>query len=455
MKCLMNDCFVKQILAFGFAMLLVATIKCNIAVSAQEYYADDYSSSSVYASVADNGVNNDLKTTKNTEKKQNAVIKKALSNEGRKVYNTIIIKTGGEKSRNNTTNKAEKVKTTQEIVTPAVKSEPQLEVVKPVSTGMQKAEANKTTSVSANSKKWAFIGSVNPFYKQTTDKWYLYALASLSANVPLSSSHLNPRADNIEVGANAMEEKSINTPFKYSGIGVTAGGKFYISNEPQLFVSPEFFYSKLDVGTTESVYTTKHMQYGVAGYGPHDTTTATQYYPVYLPVYIQTKPKDMFGGTLRGGITFANTFSLFVKGSIGGMRSDFALTPNANSIDWSNGFANLSSQQRSDIIESLSNERSDAYAGEEFHKNKMSVLYGVGLGAELTLWDQHVIVRLDYDHYFTNSTITLNGSAYPRATAQVNNVSIDSDGTRISSSGREWKNKMHFGIIKFSVGVGF
>ena len=457
MKRLMNVFFANKMLTLAFAASLTFAMKSNSTLSAQAYYADDYSSSSVYAAVADNNINNDIKTIKNTTKDSNVVTKKTTSHEGRKVYNTIIIKSNKAKSEDNTTNKAAKIATpTNDAMTPAVKSEPTMETIKPFSTGMQKVEAERRSSVADRSKKLNFMSKIkNPSYKTTTDKWYLYTLASISATIPGASSRLNPHMDNIETGATTTEEKSIHTPFKYSGMGFTVGGKFYFSEEPQLFISPEFFYSKLDLGVTESMYTTKHMQYGVAGYGTNDTTTATKYYPVNLPVYVQIKPKDLFGGTIRGGVTLANMFSVFAKVSIGGMRSNFALTPNANSIDWNNGLANLTTQQRADVLTSLTNEQSAAYAGEEFHKNKMSVLYGIGLGAELTLWNQHLIIRADYDHYFTNSTITLNGTAYPRSTAQVNKVSADSDGTRTTSSGREWKNKMHFGIIKFSIGVGF
>ncbi|GEM_PF-5876589 len=467
---ILKKAFPAKIVVLTFLFFTYSTNNVN-AVST--YYTDnDYESTSIYADIRTENINDNKKTlTISSQKTTNT-----SNNEPKKIYNTIIVKGPSNKQ------KAEKKVIKEE---PAIKSapvqekQPKQEATKKVddkkNTSTQKNEENKITAVGEFFKTLINRAS-NPFYQKKNDSWYVYALINYGVSSK-GNLELSAQQDQQETSTAKTSSISSKTGWEGSGFGFTAGLKTYLTKtHVSIFLSPEVFYSNLNLNQNSVVYNSKQWSDAVAVINKDGV--ATSYGASYiLPVEVSIKPQYIFGGSVRIGLTFLNTISVFGKASIGGTKSSLSLKPRSDLIDWDSHFGeNVSEKLKNDTINNVvaditnpylerydpetdafitTNEANPTFLKNEEYSNKLSLTYGLGVGAEVTLWNQHLVMRVDYDHYFVSGSISTKGTKYPRMEAQTQTVSASNTGITNIDSGTKWKAKNNFGMFKFSVGVSF
>ncbi len=404
---------------------------CSLASSTSNaigsYYTDgnQYETSNFYANAyISNDSNTLIKEKVNKYTTMNDDLGNTLGGKdgSRKIYNTIIIKTR-KKSTDGTKTSRYKRKTI-----------------------LNNSDTYKTDYTS-NENKITFTGNnrdfrsmhdkynskrkFGPFMKTTPDGWYVYALGSFSFSTPseLSINALDANGNRTEYGI--VSAATTNTRWSGGNFGGTLGMKAYFNKDKvAVFISPELFYSNLNINSGNTVYNSRqHIDSYV------DPTTGKAGIDLNLPVDLSLKPKSIFGGSLRLGTTFFNTISVFGKVNLGAMLANISVSPRADAIDWETIGPDISKETREAIENEYRSRRSEAY-------NRLFLMYGFGCGVEFTAYNQHLIIRLDYDYNFVNEVVHLNGTAYRRIT----------DGSQRLDDGDKWKMNVHFGTIKLSVG---
>ena len=282
-----------------------------------------------------------------------------------------------------------------------------------------------------------------PFRQTAPDGWYLHALigyvAGFQKNTSVSAvAGLNESIDNVAY--------NVSSGVKYSnGFGAIVGATLYLNKNSKmsLFVSPEFFYSRLNLQQQSFSYNTgQEAIVSTAGAG---TGVVPQVFKVPASLHVNTR--NMYGFNFRFGLTFVNTVSIFGKASIGGLDHVVESSLNLNQTDWSI-FNTLSSVERAaqitNVKTSWNNKNGNYYIGNtSTSKRKAQLMYGVGIGVETSFWNHHVLIRLDYDYYMSNGTVQLNNIFNRYAT---NNANTDRN---------RWKIKSRFSVFKITFGTSF
>ena len=422
------------------------SLQNNSAKATNTYYTDNYDNyeaSSIYADV----VNSDKKTSLQEEsvittKKRTRRTSKNNKN-ARKVYNTIIIKT----KKNE--NKAEKIIPIQEEIEETSVSEKRQKL------NTQKNAEEKTFREEFNEKIKSIADYLaHPFRQTEPDLWYVYALGGYAVSTPfdITISSVNSSSD---IGSDYM---NADFNWKTGGASIISGFKVYLSQTKiAVFIGPEFFWTKLNMKTTKTSY----QSYQTVSLPVTNTGTAVESgifsdmkeFQQNVPVIMQTTPKDIIGGSLRLGLTFFNTFSVFGKANFGVLRSDIALSPDLDNITWKAPFAGSSKHQNS-AMNKWKNAESTKLKN-EYYGSKSSFTYGFGAGIEFSMWNEHLTFRVDYDHYWTNGTFSLYGTQYQRASSVSNTTATTGLADGESNTGIKWKAKTNFGTIRISAGISF
>ena len=379
------------------------------------YYTDsDYERSSTYAGITDN---NSIKTV-NINNTKKDVVYTTQDKDAKKVYNTIIVRT---KKKQDVT-KAEKQAPVEKTIIQAV---PEV-TVKPA-----KQEEKKDTKTNVVKR---IREIVRPFRQKTPDDWYLYALAGYTMAFPKHIKMAN-------VGQTDDMMKKMN------GFGFTAGIKIYLNNDKiALFVAPEAFYNKLNLGQADFAYKARVL----ALYDDTtDPSSTSPHHDVAFPVPAATtiKTKDMFGGAFRMGLTIMNAVSFYGKVSIGTLKYGInsSLNTDINKVDWDAVLGGIvdatdKTNAKNNVLDQWNDPNAKYYLGSKhFSASKHALLYGIGAGIELGMWNQHFIMRLDYDHYFGSGTLAIDSNYVPWD----------------SSSTTKIKVRSSFGILKLSAGIAF
>lgn len=379
------------------------------------YYTDsDYERSSTYAGITDD---NSIKTV-NINNTKKDVVYTTQDKDAKRVYNTIIVRT----KKKQDTIKAERQVPVEKTI---IQTIPEV-TIKPA-----KQEEKKDTKTNIAKK---IREMVRPFRQKNPDDWYLYALGGYTMAFP---KHIKM--------ANANQTNDMMK--KMSGFGFTAGIKIYLNNDKiALFVAPEAFYNKLNLGQVDFAYKARVLAL------MRDTTDLSSPSPlrdVAFPVPTETtiKTKDMFGGAFRIGLTIMNAVSFYGKVSVGTLKYGInsSLNTDINKVDWDavlGGIADATDKTnaKNNVLDQWNDPNAKYYLGSKhFSASKHALLYGIGAGVELAMWNQHFIMRVDYDHYFSSGTLTLDSSYVPWD----------------SSSNTKIKVRSSFGILKLSAGIAF
>ena len=395
--------------------LTLLTGSYNKVLASGYYYTDsDYERSSTYAGITDN---NSIKTV-NINNTKKDVVYTTQDKDAKKVYNTIIVRT---KKKQDIT-KAERQVPVEKTI---IQTIPEV-TVKPA-----KQEEKKDTKTNIAKK---IREMVRPFRQKTPDDWYLYALGGYTMAFPkqIKMSNTNQTDDMMK---------------KMSGFGFTAGIKIYLNNDKiALFIAPEAFYNKLNLGQVDFAYKAKVLAFvDDTTYAPSPTSHHDAAFPV--PAKMAIKTKDMFGGAFRIGFTIMNVLSFYGKASIGTLRHTIngSLDTDVNKVDWDvtlGGVTDITDKTNmiDKILEQWNNPAAKYYLGSKsFSDSKHTLLYGIGAGIELGMWNQHFIMRLDYDHYFGLGTVKINSYYVPWN----------------SNSATKIKIRSSFGVLKLSAGIAF
>ena len=348
----------------------------------------------------------------------------------KKIYNTIIIKT---KKTNNNSNR--KAIPNNYVIDDVYKTNHINEIKNNINKNkITYTNGNKNNIFTKSSTRDSFESKTKsrfaPFAKTTPDGWYVYALGSFAFLSPSNLSIKALDANNNVTNYGIVSDSAINTRWASGDFGGILGAKFYLNrNKVAAFIAPEMFYSSTNLSSGNTVYNSKqHINNYV---DPVDQRTGID---LNLPVDLFLKPKSVFGGSLRFGVTFLNTISVFTKVNLGAMLANINVSSRANAIDW-DAIGIVDPDTRAKIIDEYSQKGAERY-------NKLLLMYGFGCGIELTAYNQHLILRLDYDYNIIDSVFKLNGTAYGRIT----------DGTQKLDDGDKWKTKIRFGTIKLSIG---
>jgi hypothetical protein len=88
--------------------------------------------------------------------------------------------------------------------------------------------------------------------------------------------------------------------------------------------------------------------------------------------------------------------------------------------------------------------------GNTSDKKKLTMLYGFGAGVEFGFWNQHFIIRADYDHYFSSIRFKTE-NRYARI-ADAAPITDNITGTENNTS---WKTRSSFGTLRITLGLAF
>ena len=417
----------KQVILTSFVFLCMSMFAFPLkAETAGYYYTDnDYEKSSTYAGV-DN--RNDIKTIPVEKTDKNNVTTSTIQDgEIKKVYNTIIVKTKKKQEQ-----KPEEPKKIEKIEKKPVQI--QEITVKPAK---KEEEPKKEESTTKSNVLKKIREAFRPFRQKNPDDWYLYAMAGYTMIFPKS------------ITMSFVDYKEEATK-KMNGFGFIAGIKIYFNNDKfALFIAPEAFYNKVNLASANFSYKSKVLS-------EIDDTTDPSLSPapraeVALPVPTNTsiKTQDMFGGTFRLGVTLVNVLSLYGKISIGSLRYGINSTLKVSEMskaDWDTLLGQIPStvdyeNAKQNVIRVWNDPETGKYylGAKAVSATKNALLYGIGAGIEIGMWNQHLLLRLDYDHYFSSSTLSFKSQFVPYNS---------SDSTKI-------KVKSSFGILKFSAGLAF
>ncbi len=386
----MNVNFIKLFL------ILFCALHSKSAVAVNSYYTEnDYEKTSAYAGITEKE-NIDINDISKPEKVQD--------NKARKVYNTIIIR---RKNGNLHQQQNQKIKEIPEVT------------VKPVNEVNDRLEEyNKRKKTSLN---------FDNFFKTTPDRFSVYALVGYSISL-VNNSKVNAVHSANSALDNSFSPLSFSTVTKGSGFGFITGIKIYLNKSKfAFFLSPELFYNNLNLSNNNFSYNSAHNYKFEAG----DVKEMIE----NIPAEVSVKTKEMYGTSLRFGFTLMNMFSFYGKASIGGMRHGISSGLNVNGVNNPAARQQWSNPDNDNYISSMSQTI-----------NKTLLFYGFGGGFEVGFLNQHIIIRLDYDHYFGSGIFSLNGD--------FSRIAKSERGNDISE-GTKWKMKNNFGIAKLTVGLAF
>ena len=306
-----------------------------------------------------------------------------------------------------------------------------IQAVPEVTVEPKKQEEKKNTKTDVTKK---LREMVRPFRQKTPDDWYLYALAGYTMTFPK-----NMKMENTNQTYDMMK--------KMSGFGFIAGIKIYLNNDKvALFVAPEMFYNNLKLGQSDFDYKARVL----AMYDDttnHASTSPLRDVAFPVPATTTIKTKDMFGGTFRIGFTIMNVVSFYGKASIGSVRYaiNSSLDVDVNKVDWDavlSGVTDAGKRENliNNALDEWNNPNAKHYLGSKsFSGSKHAILYGIGAGVELGMWNQHFILRVDYDHYFSSALVKIDSYYVPWSSGSTTKIKI----------------KNSFGILKVSAGIAF
>ena len=440
-------CFATIILLFGISYARIGYAVGSYYLDARKNdrsYSTNYSQSEVYASASNSNSYSDatINTYTDSASKKRVIEKNTTTSggskidtksyvvdgDGKKIYNTIIVRTNkSSKTKKNT----KKVKTAKTIKT----QEEVVEEEQPIKKKKIKDDYDKTPmrpeeraildeeQIEENNKKVKKRVVVeeeeDEDYRSDTKKkkdkkkknttladWYIYGLGGYSMTIPFWSSF------NSTIGANPAVEQEF--PLGH-GFHFAFGAKFYAWH---FFLSPEFMYQRFDINVfnNNQDYGVRIYETFVAGVGIDPTIhNAVQNTKVDLT--------DMLIGGVRAGLTFGTNFSIYVRGNIGMVNLKTKMTTDFTQAQYNSADMFILAQyqeQKANLP--------------QYSKNNWAFIYGLGAGLEFGFLQQHLFFRVEYNHYWMPSkTITL-----PIAMA---------DGSK------EFKYKAHFGVLLFSFGI--
>jgi len=259
--------------------------------------------------------------------------------------------------------------------------------------------------------------------KDAPDDWYLYFDFgySLSCHGVLKNSSVysvNGRNDGL------YSQKTSNE-MKGGGFDFKTGLKVYVTSlnngKNSFFISPEFFYSREIINNNSINYQSRQKAY----------VNPSSKVDFAIESSMNIDARDIYGFALRTGITLKNMFSFYTKFSLGGLK--YHVTNNVNpmmyNVDWK---GIVDPKDRQEILDQL----------KSLHKtmSKTSFLYGIGFGAEVAPFNQHLLFKIEYNFYFSNGT-----------------YAVDKTFARYASndSGIKWRVNGYFSEIKATVGIAF
>ena len=405
----------------------------NIGQTAPAYYQDNvYEKSNAYAVVSE-------KSNDGKDKNSNTKTKVVSDGKTKKIYNTIIIKRKKQPSAFNINNtstitptKAERLQQT----TPTTPSSIPEITVKPVNTTLP--------TLTAKSKKKGIMDQLADFtapLKQTTpDNWYLYAVAGYTISFQ-KSTVVSAIYSNSERLDDSFQQTTSTGLKKGNGFGFIVGAKVYLNTHKtfSVFISPEFFYDNLRLSQHQFAYTTQQPA-TIPDTSTFGNTMKT--IQADVPGRLSTQTRDMYGFSLRLGFTLVNTLSFHAQASLGAINHKVYTNILPEQTNWSSFAVDaLSDNAKNNLIDIFSAD------GTSNSFRKTNLLYGFGGGLELGLWNQHFLIRIDYNHYFGNGTFTVEEKFARKDTSTTaNDTEIDGD---------KWKIKNSFGVLKLSFGLSF
>lgn len=470
---------------FGCCLILFGAMYAKIGVAVGSYYLDSkkndrsyshqsYTQSEVYADVSTTNVKtyNDAKT--NTYADAGTATTNIINNDkdikvynssststitdgkGRKIYNTIIIK----KNKNNKSTKQVVKKGATKKVKVLKTEEPEKKEEQPKT--IKKKVVNKKRYDNENlrpeerAKRDAEQIEENKQiaeekyevreeeYKSDTKKqeeeednsstpssWYLYGFGGYSMGIPLFSK-FDTIIDNVKQPRGEF-------PFSH-GFHLGAGVKIYGWH---FFIAPEIVYQRFST----TLYSQADKLTAVSSYGSFGTDTWVQLDDYD---YIETKRvmlRDLLTGSFRMGITFGNSFSIYVKGNVGMINMQTSVI---NSVVNNDLLASKTDLEIATVQSQLQKK--------SFTKNNWGFVYGVGAGVEALFLRQHLFMRLEYNYYLMPS---YNKVAIPSgADATSGSESGSGSGSGSGTTPSENQDKIiqyraDFGTILLSVGVAF
>ena len=415
-------------------LIYILTSSAKIASTEPYYYNNDYEKSNIYAALATK------QSSTTTTKKESTITN---TNKTKKVYNTIIIRRKKPQPQQNIITEpiqqTTTISKTQEAVqsntieaAPAVQSQPIIVpqvTVKPLN--------NISTTTNKQSIMQALADGTNPFKNKSPDGWYLYAMGGYTVSFQ-KKTIISAIATEAATQISGLEMTTSHGLKKGNGFGFTVGAKIYLNTHKTLalFISPEFFYNSANLAENAFVYQTSQT-----GYLENVITKQRNQYQIDVPSSLTADAKHMYGFTFRLGFTVYNSLSFFAKASLGGISHVINSAIYVNNATWPENFTDYHKQT---ITTQWNTPDASNYIKQsDTQKGKTLLLYGVGGGIELSLWNQHFLIRLDYDHYFGNGTFTIN-KIYARKESE-----------NSTATGDAWKIKNSFGILKLTFGFSF
>ena len=400
--------------------------------AAPSYYNDNrYERSSIYANVStDESVKNIVQNATNRVNTQSST-KTIQDGKTKRVYNTIIVKTKK--------NKAEKI--VNNDTTAITKIQP-LQVKK---VGDEKDPKEKTLMQKIQDY-------TNVFRQTTPDSFYFYGVIGYAMSMPRSII-TTAIYENNELPDNQFNRIRVDGHNKGSGFGIIAGMKTYFNrNKIAIFFSPEVFYNRISVFTNSLNYNTLGSSWYTDTTPSEDNQAMERRVDVSVkvPASLKVQPKDMMGLSLRMGITIANFLSIFAKASLGGSYYQISQAVHPRGINW--GVDNLTANNIATLTRNLSFSDGSFYndIGDTSNKKKLTMLYGFGVGVELGFWNQHFIIRADYDHYFSSIRFKTENRY-----ARIADTAAITDNITGTENNTSWKTRSSFGILRVTLGLAF
>lgn len=448
----------KKISCYLIALLLLFTniapmffLQKNAYASSAYYNDNIYESSSTYASI-DESSNNIIKEIDDITTNETMRTKTVQDGKTKKIYNTIIVKTKKNKK------KAEKV---QQKATEKDEEKEDKEIEKKIDKYIEEEEVEEEKQ--EKKQKLSKLDTLRYYIDSTRvkrpDPWYLYAAFGYTLGLP-KSLEASAVWDNTETQDERYNSISASGTSRINGWGFTAGIKKYVNrNVFAFYIALETFYNRLSLNDLSFQYNTKQQAlfYNTSEPIPVAPGWAVYQTNIKIPATINIAPKSVFGGSMRIGLTLINLVSIFGKINIGGMN--YMITSSINFNDFSmSDVVSGAGTKNAQIKERLVKDWEYMYKNASETFKSMAFTYGFGGGVELTLWNQHLLIRVDYDQYFTSNTISVN-KLFARAT----NGTIQGDADALDTQdkitskdyGNKWKIKNSFGILKLVVGVSF
>ena len=459
---------------FGCCLILFGAMYTKIGVAVGSYYLDSkkndrsyshqsYTQSEVYADVSTTNAKtyNDAKT--NTYADAGAATTNIINNDkdikvynssststitdgkGKKIYNTIIIK----KNKNNKSSKqvVKKSKTKKVKVLKTEDEEDKPKTIKKKAVNKkrydnenlrpeerarrdeEKIEENKKIAEEKYEVREEEYKSDTKKYEEEEDNsstpssWYLYGFGGYSMGIPLFS-----KFDTIIDNVQQPQEKF---PFSH-GFHLGAGVKIYGWH---FFIAPEVVYQRFFT----TLYSQSETITAVSSDGSFGTDTWVQLDDYD---YLETKRvilKDLFTGSFRMGITFGNSFSIYVKGNVGMINMQTSVI---NSVVNNDLLASKTDLEIASVQAQLQKK--------SFTKNNWGFVYGVGAGVEALFLRQHLFMRLEYNYYlmpYYNKVVIPSGGDAGSGSGGGTTPSANQD--------KIIQYRADFGTILLSVGVAF